>query len=854
MSTKDRCCTTGEPRPRHNDPGKDAIDARVDVWAGFRQRMVDALSTQFTPPDGDPATAPRPLRDLTSRDPSDGTLALIDAWAVACDVLAFYQERAVNETYLRTATERRSVVEIARMVGYDPAPGVAASTRLAFEIDATDRAPEVVSLAAGLVVMSVPGQDELPQTWETLEDIEARAPWNAMVPRQTLPPRLEGSATSAWLAGVATRLEPGHTLLFLGDRQASPTSSEHCVVTVTAVEPERENDRTRVHFTPALPAGAGSWTSPAVLTFRQRAGIFGWNAPDYRAMNVELKANFDPDELVFVNDLKVLAKENTDVGAKIAVPYLKDRTWDRMVLGSDAAFGATAIDLDRETDKAPPQSWVVVQHESEDAVPARVESNTMASRRDWTLIGKVSRLTLDTVAGMANFDRRATAVLHQSEALALAAPPDLSDVAHRTLEVEPEVPAMEEGRVLLVTATSAVSGAPVVHEVAVHEVTSDGGGTSVITLIEDLPEALVRSSVVVYGNTAEATHGESVAEQVLGHGDARVPNLRVRLPQKPLTWVAAATASGAEATLELRVGGVRWDRVDSLYDAGPSDRVYALDLLEDGTTEVVFGDGLRGARPPTGTGNITGVWRVGLGLAGEVDAGQLTLLRTRPLGLKGATNPGRGSGAADAESIDEARINAPRTVTTLDRLVALADYEHFARGFAGIGKVLARELWDGRRAFVHLTVAAANGTAFDPSDPTLEALEQAIRTYRDPTQLHRTDPHIEVRFGVRLALATDPAWVREDVEQAVHDAIVDGMSFASRTFGQPVTRAELAARIQGVGGVVASDIDALFRIGEAEQPNEVLRANLARWTGGAVERAELLLVDPDAIVIEGMSP
>ena len=40
-------------------------------------------------------------------------MALIDACACVADVLTFYQERIANEGFLRTATERRSVLELA---------------------------------------------------------------------------------------------------------------------------------------------------------------------------------------------------------------------------------------------------------------------------------------------------------------------------------------------------------------------------------------------------------------------------------------------------------------------------------------------------------------------------------------------------------------------------------------------------------------------------------------------------------------------------------------------------------------------------------------------------------------------
>ena len=100
------------------------------------------------------------------------------------DVIAFYQERIANEGYLATATERRSVLELARTIGYELAPGVAAGAHLAFTVEGAAGAPGRATVEPGVRVLSIPGQGERPQTFETVEGIEARATWNALRPRQ----------------------------------------------------------------------------------------------------------------------------------------------------------------------------------------------------------------------------------------------------------------------------------------------------------------------------------------------------------------------------------------------------------------------------------------------------------------------------------------------------------------------------------------------------------------------------------------------------------------------------------------------------------------------------------------------
>ena len=53
-----------------------------------------------------------------------------------------------------------------------------------------------------------------------------------------------------------------------------------------------------------------------------------------------------------------------------------------------------------------------------------------------------------------------------------------------------------------------------------------------------------RGSITIYGNVADATHGQSTGE-VLGNGDATKAWLSFALSQSPLTYVSAPTAAGA---------------------------------------------------------------------------------------------------------------------------------------------------------------------------------------------------------------------------------------------------------------------------------------------------------------------
>src|SRR5215218_3770136 len=144
------CCEGLEPLTplaTANRPGLDALAYRAGTHATFLETMKARLSAADYPA----------LRRLTTRAETDPSIALLDAWATVADVLTFYQERIANESYLRTATERRSVLELARFIGYELGPGVAADTYLAFTLEeAPGAAAQAFSLGTTAQVVPAP--------------------------------------------------------------------------------------------------------------------------------------------------------------------------------------------------------------------------------------------------------------------------------------------------------------------------------------------------------------------------------------------------------------------------------------------------------------------------------------------------------------------------------------------------------------------------------------------------------------------------------------------------------------------------------------------------------------------------
>ena len=219
------CCegvTPLTPASIENPPGQAALAYRVGTHGQFKASMQAQIAGQSA------------LNDLTTRDDDDASLALIDAWATTLDVLTFYQERIANEGYLRTAIERRSILELARSIGYEVRPGVAAGTYLAFELETTPGSPEKVTLAVGTKAQTIPGQDELPQTFETIEAIEARPEWNRLKVKTTKELLPVFGSRKVYLQGVTTQLKPGDGLLIVGQEREGDATSERWIFAASA--------------------------------------------------------------------------------------------------------------------------------------------------------------------------------------------------------------------------------------------------------------------------------------------------------------------------------------------------------------------------------------------------------------------------------------------------------------------------------------------------------------------------------------------------------------------------------------------------------------------------------------------
>ena len=96
----------------------------------------------------------------TNRDPADFGMTLLELFSYMGDILNYYIDRAANEGFLATATQRQSVLQLANLIGYTPTDAVAATVTLTFKntTGASIPVPALTQVATSLVANSTTSQ------------------------------------------------------------------------------------------------------------------------------------------------------------------------------------------------------------------------------------------------------------------------------------------------------------------------------------------------------------------------------------------------------------------------------------------------------------------------------------------------------------------------------------------------------------------------------------------------------------------------------------------------------------------------------------------------------------------------
>jgi hypothetical protein len=676
-----------------------------------------------------------------SPTPGDLGLQLVEWFAYLAEVLTFYNEQAANNTYLRTAFLPGTVQRLVRVLGYRPRPGIGAKGVVGAIVAPTNTGD--ITIPVGFALQSKPNPAP-PQVFELDGGKPVVIPAVGTLPVHVEPDALDGGLTITMNSGVLLRgvvaLKPQERLLFA--RLDRPASSDSAMVTVDSVATEK-NDRgaknTRVKFDSAFTID-GDPASYALFRSAQSSGRIG----------------FGITSSVFEFYLPTLVR-SLKVGDPVAT---------LSSVGDD--LGVRAVTSYSET----------LDHPSSDTKVSLLHSVI-------ELGGGGLSVDISQVTTIEFGFRPVANVIRDPVTSPLLRPTSLS--------LTPDAP---------VRSDVAVYGAPALVIDAdgngvSGRVASDGATPIDLAIGETrdltLPLSLLFAVIPV-------SRGKTVTKEIVGSGDATIAGQVFTLQKSPLTYFPGPDASFPSSTLRVSVDGVAWKEVPSFYDQPADARVFVTRETTDQKTQLVFGDGVNGARLPTGKDNVVADYRYGSGRASP-PAGTLTNILKPVPSLRSVKNPIAVSGGDDPQPAEKIREYAPASVLTFGRAISATDYEAIAAQAPAVTRAKAYYTWSAERQRALVKVYVGD------DDAAVTSARTALDSARDRNQPLQVLLATQVSVGIAFSLVVDADYDPHTIQSVVNDALLDpdtGLFSPKRLrVGEHLYESRVVAACLAVPGAVA---------------------------------------------------
>lgn len=181
------------------------IDYLAKDFSSFRQALLDFSSLAFP--------------QWYERSEADFGMMFAEALSAVADELSYLQDRVAAEAAIGTATQRRSLVSLARLVDYEPAPALSATTLLQLNVSA----PATLSPGARIIAPTPDGGQAPFEIGTGLSDADAYPVsdrWNFVIQPYWFDDKDEcwpRGATDLWVEGVGYGFTAGHALLIQTD-------------------------------------------------------------------------------------------------------------------------------------------------------------------------------------------------------------------------------------------------------------------------------------------------------------------------------------------------------------------------------------------------------------------------------------------------------------------------------------------------------------------------------------------------------------------------------------------------------------------------------------------------------------
>ncbi|MBS1912847.1 MAG: putative baseplate assembly protein [Bacteroidetes bacterium] len=373
---------------------------------------------------------------------------------------------------------------------------------------------------------------------------------------------------------------------------------------------------------------------------------------------------------------------------------------------------------------------------------------------------------------------------------------------------------------------------------------------------------LARDLTVARGNVVPADHGWTIVNP-----DALEPSVvpalgkyRPRLNHNGLTQappydpeearkasandVMALRLNQALPAISLAGDGDVWISQRDLLNSGRFAAEFVVEMEDDGSAFLRFGDDILGRKPGEGTEFLT-TYRIGNGRIGNVGAGSIAHAATGVSSILSVRNPMPAIGGTDPEPIEQVRLYAPQAFRRQERAVLVSDYAEMAERHPGVQKAQATLRWTGSWHTVFVTLDRTGGLAVD--EPFREEMLSFLDTYRLIDRDVEVNGPSFVSLDIAMEVCVKEGYYRAPVKTALLKLFSNRMLANGTlgffhpdnlTFNQPIYLSAMITAAADVPGVKWVTMKRFQRWGR--RPNGELDAGIIQ-----IGRLEIARLDND---------
>ena len=823
--------TVTHPRVISNRPGRSELDYRVGDFLTFRHALLlarpgEVALKEWHPSTADELSVPQPDRD-------DLAVQLLEWWAYLADILTFYNERALSESLLRTATLAENVRRIVRLLGYRPRPGIGATGVVAALTDS----PRPFVLPRGLPIQGR-GEAGPPQVFELDEDVEIglvgrplppsagfhiddavqpspRYPdptpdgqlLNWLVARSALFPTLSikaGDPADVVVDGSVTNVAPNEVVVVMPREWDG--KSQTSIAIVERVEhrwDETGHPITKITVRPGQDFPSGVLPSDCKLVKATKSAHLWLYHERYPGPKLPSTGG----------GILQVVEQVFDPGGLFSGGVSKEPPQDAHVLTGQVQLPPGlegAAHLEGITRGLNPGDLVLFEQTNGGAIPAMIAKifsalpgmmgAAVADLSQRTFLTKVTGYTeLIWYANPPEGDRigQGPPIGPPSHGLISggAAPIPIphsrisfmDDTGHtvermsaddtriKTVIVhygwEEIGEAVKDGETKPTTSaeTSPDGGVPPGTPAIIEDATGAGVPTAVGRITSDTFPLVPPLRALL--NLLPISRGQTVSGEVIGSGDPTIARQEFRLARSPVTYLAGlASDAGTGYRSTLRI------HVDGIewhevqsFYRQPPDARVFV-TREDDTQRTYVRFGDGENGARLPAGAGNVVADYRVGSGAAVPPiGTLTTILRPQPGLASIRNPIPPAGGADPDARDQVRHYAPRSVLAFGRAVSGDDYEVIAAQTPGVNRARALWKWDPDAQRTVVKVLVGDDEA------AVAAARAALRAFADPVRPVDVALAAPVYVELTLTLEVDVDRVPDQVQAAVTAALLDPM-------------------------------------------------------------------------------